>query len=180
MALSEWLELENLSTEIADTQGRLDAAKSVESLDLADLLEREIVDMEERRSKLLANIATSVVADKNSAQSEQRDPEDSDTAGPRSVAALDDSENSTKQGPVKGDDFVWEQLTPADVDRARQELGRQRIEMLARHAEELNLLEGDCAQVDQLEQAINAFIRKYSPPAGAEVVQLGSGRQARA
>ena len=151
MASSEWLELENLSHEIADTQGRLDAAKSVESLDLADLLEREIVDMEERRSKLLANIATSVVADQNSAQSEQRDPEDSGTADPRSVAAFDDSENSTKQGQVKGDDIVWEQLTPADVDRARQELDRQRTEMLARHAEELNLLEGDRAQVDQLE-----------------------------
>src|SRR5947209_19381803 len=101
MLTSEWLELENLSTEIADTQGRPDAAKSAESLDLADLLEREIVEMEERRSKLLANIATSVVADKNSAQSERRDDEDSDTADLRSVAARQDTENSRKQQTVK-------------------------------------------------------------------------------
>src|SRR5437764_12822615 len=99
MASSEWVELENLSREIADTPGRLDAAKSVESLDLADLLEREIADVEERRRKLLANIAHSVVADQHSAQCGQRDPEDSGTADPRSVAPSDDAEHSSKHGP---------------------------------------------------------------------------------
>ena len=64
---SESSELERLSQEIVDSQSHLRGAKSVESFDLATAIEREIGDMEERRSKLLHDMASSAVEDEQRA-----------------------------------------------------------------------------------------------------------------
>jgi hypothetical protein len=77
---------------------------------------------------------------------------------------------SSRRGAAAGDAPLWQQLTPADIERARAELALRRAEMLARHAEELNALEADYEQLDALELAIVDFLRKFgtapalSPP----------------
>lgn len=221
MASSEWMELENLSREISDSQGRLEAAKSVESFELAAVLEREIAEMEERRGKLLAHIANSVVGEETGGTKEKRKPEAPDAAAQGQTASdgdeLEAEEEAAEEEAVatgamseaaqphvlrsmpllgsgtpkgveagtadhqpRGGGAVWNQLTPADVDRAKHELERRRAEILARHAEELKSLNADAEEIDALEQAINVFLRKFSSPApGGEVVRLDQ-RQPRA
>ena len=73
---------------------------------------------------------------------------------------------------------MWEQFSPADIVRAKQELEERRVEMLARHAEELKALEADQGEIDTLDEAIAAFTRKFSlrPEAAAEIVQLNQER----
>ena len=56
MALSDWTELENLSGEIADSQGRLAAARSTQNHGLVKLLERQISEAEKWRDRLLSQI----------------------------------------------------------------------------------------------------------------------------
>jgi hypothetical protein len=66
---------------------------------------------------------------------------------------------------------VWNQLSRADIERVKRELDQRRSEMLARHAEELKALEGDQAEIDILEQAIDSLARKFNL-GGAKVVSL--------
>ena len=77
---------------------------------------------------------------------------------------------------VEGGIMAWDQLTPSDIDRAKHDIGVRRAEMLARHAEELKTLEADQAQLDMLEQAIDAFAKKF---AKAAVVKLDEERELR-
>jgi hypothetical protein len=202
MASSEWMDLENLSRDIADSSGRLEAARAVGSFDLAKVLEREIDEMERRRSRILGHIASSVVgqqpgAAKDNDQSENPEQsageqkaaeEDTEAPAPevsQSVAEPDPDMNSgtetgTRNASMEGHG-MWNQLTPADVERARDELDRRRTEMLARHAEELKSLEADRTELDGLEQAISTFLRKFTAPnAGGEVVRLDQMKQPRA
>jgi hypothetical protein len=81
---------------------------------------------------------------------------------------------------VEGDTFMWDQLKPSDIARAKAELGERRAETLARHAEELRGLEGDQSLLETLEQAIDSFLRKFNPPSpeGA-VVALDQERELR-
>ena len=74
---------------------------------------------------------------------------------------------------------MWKKLTPDDVERAKQELIRQRAETLARYAEELKSLDAQDAEVAALEQAINTFIKKFQKE-DAEVVALDTSRHSRA
>jgi hypothetical protein len=74
---------------------------------------------------------------------------------------------------------VWDQLTPADVQRAKDEIDVRRTEMLERHAGELQALDVDSAEVDAVDQAIAAFIEKFGVSNGAEVVALNPERNSR-
>ena len=74
---------------------------------------------------------------------------------------------------------MWDQLKPSDIERAKQDLVTRRAEMLARHAEELRGLDADQTQLDALEQAITAFLQKFSAQAGAGVVKLDAERELR-
>ena len=75
---------------------------------------------------------------------------------------------------------MWEQLKPSDIENAKRDLETRRAEMLARHAEELRGLEADQSQLEILEQAISAFLQKFtSPPSGAGVVKLEAERELR-
>jgi hypothetical protein len=51
---------------------------------------------------------------------------------------------------MEGDNAVWEQLTPGDIQNAKNELAARRAEMLARHAEELQAFDVDQSQLDTL------------------------------
>ena len=60
---------------------------------------------------------------------------------------------------------MWEQLTPADIERAKQRLAAQRTETLSRHAEELKALDADQAEMETFERLVAAFANKHlSPP----------------
>jgi len=87
---------------------------------------------------------------------------------------------SVEDDNPKGGTIVWDQLTPSDLERAKEALVSRRTEMLARHAEELKALEADGNQLEELERAISAFLRRFtSPPSDAEVVKLGEERELR-
>ena len=161
MAAPEWAELDSLTQSIAGLRVRQEAAKSVESHDLAATIEGEIAQLEERRNQLLAQLAQGVV--------KTAEPNDD------SVTAnhVNDEAQRTERTRI-----VWDQLTPADVERAKHDIDLRRVEMLERHAAELKGLEADRAEVDAVEQAIGAFIRKFGLPS-AEVVPLNPERNSR-
>lgn len=60
---------------------------------------------------------------------------------------------------------MWNALSHADLDTAKQRLKSQREETLLRHAEELRTLENDQAELDELDQLIGAFVEKFKNPA---------------
>jgi hypothetical protein len=177
MASLEWIELETLSREISEAELRLQAAEAIDSFDVARAIEREIAEMERHRGKLLAKIAHSVVGEQESTgASRAGNPGDLlRLAGP-DPGTPGDAEPSAERDLKEGAETVWKQLTPADVEHARRQLTRQRAETLARHAEELQSLDTENAEVAALEQAINVFVRKYSGT-GADVVALDLAKQ---
>lgn len=86
----------------------------------------------------------------------------------RTVASGADSPASkSKADSIEGGKIVWDQLTPGDIERVKNELGTRRAEMLARHAEELRGLEAEQSQIETLEQAIEMFLRKAKRPESA-------------
>jgi len=56
---------------------------------------------------------------------------------------------------------MWENLTPADLDRVRHELARERGAMQSRHAAELKELDLRYDEIEKLNQLISAFAEKY-------------------
>jgi len=56
---------------------------------------------------------------------------------------------------------MWEQLRPADIDRAKQRLAARRIETLTRHAEELKQLDVDQTEIATFERLVVAFTEKH-------------------
>jgi hypothetical protein len=56
---------------------------------------------------------------------------------------------------------MWEQLIPADIERAKHRLTNQRMETLTRHAEELKALDTEQAEMEDLERAVSAFASKH-------------------
>jgi len=87
---------------------------------------------------------------------------------------------AAKADSLGGDIIVWNQLTPSDLARAKEELAERRAEILARHAEELKTFDADQNQLDGLEQAIDAFLSRFAQPAAeGAVVTLGEERESR-
>src|SRR5947209_877377 len=99
----------------------------------------------------------------------------------------------------RGDLPMWSSLARGDLERAQEEVKRRRLDMEARHAEELKTLEAQQAdersgleakltQLSEVERAIDAFVHEYlqptstgdaeplvpgavAPPAGGDLVQ---------
>ena len=63
---------------------------------------------------------------------------------------------------------MWEQLTPADIQRVKQRLAAQRIATLTRHMEELKSLDGDRAEIETFERLVAAFAKKHLIPTTAQ------------
>ena len=59
---------------------------------------------------------------------------------------------------------MWEKVTPADIERAKQRLASRRIETLTRHAEELKQLDTDQTEIDVFERMVAAFTEKHLTP----------------
>jgi len=61
---------------------------------------------------------------------------------------------------------MWDKLSRADFKNARQQLNIRREETLRRHAEELQALDNDQAEVEELERLIGALFAKFHVLAG--------------
>ena len=59
---------------------------------------------------------------------------------------------------------MWEQITKADIQRARTEFNLKRAEALRRHAEELNDLDAQLQDIEQFERIVAAFFEEYISP----------------
>jgi hypothetical protein len=190
VGLSDWTELENLSGEIADSQGRLAAARATQNHGLVKLLERQILEAEKWRDRLLQQITSRLTvssakgAREDAAATLAAEPQPEavspapapESLGPESLAELAVAVAeavSRDVAPVinrlEGVASVWDQLSRTDLDRVKRELGLRRAELLTRHAEELRALDAEQSEIDAFEQAIDAFARKFNL-AGAEVV----------
>ena len=190
MGLSDWTELENLSGEIADSQGRLAAARATQNHGLVKLLERQILEAEKWRDRLLQQITSRLTvssakgAREDAAATLAAEPQPEavspapapESLGPESLAELAVAVAeavSRDVAPVinrlEGVASVWDQLSRTDLDRVKRELGLRRAELLTRHAEELRALDAEQSEIDAFEQVIDAFARKFNL-AGAEVV----------
>jgi hypothetical protein len=96
--------------------------------------------------------------------------EPGDPIAPSGVAPAD-------AGAIDGAAESWVQLTPTHIERAKHELDFRRAEMLAKHAEELKVLDVDQSEIDTLAQAIDAFVEKFNLPAAASsAVRLDKAR----
>lgn len=130
MASSEWMELENLSRDIADSNGRLEAAKLVGSHGLAQVIQKEIAQLEERRSQLLSNIATSVVGEQGDTAKDQPAPQDNQAAIQENTAAREapeaavaESENAAENAEELADEAEEVGEEPAaEIDAAAEEI----------------------------------------------------------
>lgn len=190
MGLSDWTELENLSGEIADSQGRLAAARATQNHGLVKLLERQILEAEKWRDRLLQQITSRLTvssakgAREDAAATLAAEPQPEavspapapESLAPESLAELAVAVAeavSRDAAPVinrlEGVASVWDQLSRTDLDRVKRELGLRRAELLTRHAEELRALDAEQSEIDAFEQVIDAFARKFNL-AGAEVV----------
>jgi hypothetical protein len=205
MSSYEWMELQTLTSDIAASRSRLVAARSAKDHRVARVLEQEISEAERRRDQLLANITDQVAGEPDPVPQPEPDTLDAplmlelaeaivpDQDEPRQLAApLDQvaakgaaSRSVAPQAEsTEGGIAVWDQLTPGDIENAKNELAGRRAEMLARHAEELKSLDGDQAQLDTLVEAIELFARKFKLPAQTEapnaaVVALEEERELR-
>ena len=56
---------------------------------------------------------------------------------------------------------MWEQLTPADIRRARERLTALRAVTLNRHAEEIKRLDLEQAEIEAFERLAETFAQRY-------------------
>ena len=203
MSSFEWMELQTLTADIAASRSRLAAARASKDNRLTRTLEQEITAAEDRRNRLLAHITNHVAGAEDEAQQPRTKAAESasvpdqveETAGndvasepepkdpvPSGADEAASPVSAPEAGGTKGGNAVWDQLTPGDIERAKNDLDVRRAEMLARHAEELKALEADQAQLDVLVEAIDAFARKFKLASedGASVVTLDEERGLRA
>ena len=54
---------------------------------------------------------------------------------------------------------MWEQISKADIQRAKTELNVKRAEMLRRHAEELSDLDAQFQDIEQFDGIVAAFLK---------------------
>jgi hypothetical protein len=191
MSKFEWMELETLSNEIAHSQSRLDAARATKNHGLVTLLQREIAEAAERRARVLAGITkelgvagsarshpSPVPVQRIEAEVAQREQQRTEQVAALTATVLASPEPTTNPDTTKGVDAVWDKLTRADVERAKQGLTSRRSEMLARHAEELKALDAEQSEIDVIERAIGAFASKFKIGGSAEVVPLNAEHNA--
>ena len=208
MSSFEWMELQTLTGDINAARARLGQARSSKDQRLIRALEAEIGAAESRRDRLLSHISTHLagtpepaaaapaassgdLADGAPAEEESAAADGNGKGPPEAIAeaaaasAIPSSGTPGGVGNGEGGIVVWDQLTPSDLERAQSQIGARRAEMLARHAAELKTLEADRGQIDSLEEAVQAFLRRFNPAAveaasQPAIVKLGQERELRA
>ena len=59
---------------------------------------------------------------------------------------------------------MWDTIATSDIEQAKHSLNLRRAETLSRHAEEMNALDAEQAEVDQLASAIATFMSRFGKP----------------
>src|SRR6266478_1549917 len=59
---------------------------------------------------------------------------------------------------------MWDLLTKTDIAQAKQEMKLRRAEILRRHAEEGQKLDGDRLELETLYRLVDTFVEKYAKP----------------
>jgi hypothetical protein len=163
------------------------AARGTKNYGLVQLLETDLAAAMERRSRVLADISAGL---SNASPAGTR-PIDVPAQGPQpeepqgkqeragsieaNVSHRLPSLTSPETPSAKGDLEVWDKLTAADLERVKSGVATRRAEMLARHAEELQALESEQAEIDAVEKAIAIFTQKFKITS-AEIVPLAGER----
>ena len=188
MSKFEWVELETLSAEVARLQSRIDAARLTKNYGLVQLLEREIGVATERRNRVLAGITKALT---NAVPAGQRpievpvqevhpeQPEEEQEPAIQIETEVSDivpSTNPRVRTDQKGDLRMWDKLTADDIERIKRGFATRRAEMLARHAEELQGLETQQAEIDAIEKAVEVFTQKFNLTSSADVVLFDGER----
>jgi len=199
MGSSDWFELETLNGEIAHSQTRLAAARKTQNHGLVRLLQRELAEAEKWRARLLGHITTRLGSPEPAGQADhaeawevqaataeaepqntESEPQDTEPVGQiAEETGMAVADPAPCAATIEGDAVVWDQLSRADLERLKHELGSRRDVILARHAEELKDLEADQAEIDAFEQAIDAFARKFKVAGGEVVVPFDGDRGSR-
>jgi hypothetical protein len=190
MSKFEWVELETSSAEVAQLQSRIDAARVTKNYGLVQLLEREIGVATERRNRVLADItkglSNAVPAGQRPIESPVQEvhfepPEEKQEPAIRIETDVSDMVSSTNprvRTDENGDLRMWDKLTADDIERVKRGFATRRAEMLARHAEELQGLETQEAEINGVEKAIAVFMQKFKLTSSADVVPFdGDGRR---
>jgi hypothetical protein len=81
-----------------------------------------------------------------------------------------DCEN-LQQGPRRK---MWDQISRADLDATKEKLRARREEMMRRHAEELQAVEQDQAEIETLDQLIDAIAGKFKIGSSGQNERSGS------
>ena len=188
MSKFEWVELETSSAEVAQLQSRIDAARVTKNYGLVQLLEREIGVATERRNRVLADITKGL---SNAVPAGQRpievpvqevhpeQPEAKQEPAIHIETGVSDivfSTNPRVRTDQKGDLRMWDKLTADDIERVKRGFATRRAEMLARHAEELQGLETQQAEIDAVEKAIAVFTQKFKLTSSSAVVPFDGER----
>jgi len=188
MSKFEWVELETSSAEVAQLQSRIDAARVTKNYGLVQLLEREIGVATERRNRVLADItkglSNAVPAGQRPIESPVQEvhfepPEEKQEPAIRIETDVSDMVSSTNprvRTDENGDLRMWDKLTADDIERVKRGFATRRAEMLARHAEELQGLETQEAEIDGVEKAIAVFTQKFKLTSSADVVPFDAER----
>jgi hypothetical protein len=188
MSKFEWVELETSSAEVAQLQSRIDAARVTKNYGLVQLLEREIGVATERRNRVLADItkglSNAVPAGQRPIESPVQEvhfepPEEKQEPAIRIETDVSDMVSSTNprvRTDQNGDLRMWDKLTADDIKRVKRGFATRRAEMLARHAEELQGLETQEAEIDGVEKAIAVFTQKFKLTSSADVVPFDAER----
>ena len=186
MSRFEWMELDNVSREIAHAQSRLDAARATKNHGLTRLLEGKIAEKAERRVRILGDITKGLAAAKpnlSSASAPKLMPEQAQETPQKPAETITANAPPSPKlmpnpDPTEGVAAVWDELKRADIEGFKRVLESRRSEMLARHAEELKALDAEQNEIDVVACAIEAFVQKFKIGGGGEVVQFASERQA--
>ena len=72
---------------------------------------------------------------------------------------------------------MWLSIAPADIQQAKEQLAARHAEILARHADEIQRLDAEEAQIDDLAQLVEAFIEKFKAPPPAPAIFAARPRQ---
>ena len=186
MSRFEWMELDNVSREIAHAQSRLDAARATKNHGLTRLLEGKIAEKAELRVRILGDITKGLAAAKpnlSSASAPKLMPEQAQGTPQNSKPAETITANAPplpklmpNPDPTKGVAAVWDELKRADIEGFKRVLESRRSEMLARHAEELTALDAEQNEIDIVACAIEVFVQKFKIGGGGQVVQFDAER----
>ena len=63
---------------------------------------------------------------------------------------------------------MWEQLTPKDIQYARERLAALRTETLSRHAEEIKRLDFEQAEIEAFERLAESFAQRHMTSAASQ------------